>query len=41
MIDAQTDALDKMDEAFKEEKDEEIKKLEETASSYQKRWDQA
>lgn len=41
MIDAQTDALDKMDEAFKEEKDEEIKKLEETASSYQKRWNEA
>lgn len=38
---AQEDALDKMNEAYGKEKDEEIKTLEESISSYQKKYDMA
>lgn len=39
--DKQTDSLDKMQEAYEDEKDAEIKKLEESISSYQKKYDMA
>lgn len=40
-LDAQTDSLDKMQEAYEEEKDKEIEILEESISSYQKLYDMA
>ena len=39
--DIQTEALDKQYDAYKEEKDAEIKVLEDSISSYQKKWDMA
>ena len=41
MYNSQVDALDKMEDAYKQEKDDEIKILQESVSSYQKKWDQA
>ena len=41
MLESQTDALDKMQDAYEQEKDAEIEALEKTASSYEKRWQQA
>ena len=40
-LDAQLDALDDMEEAYHDEKDEEIKVLEDSISSYQKLYDKA
>lgn len=40
-LEAQQDALDKMEEAYHQEKDEEIKTLEDSISSYQKLYDMA
>ena len=41
LLESQTSNLDKMKEANEKQKDAEIKNLEETASSYEKRWQQA
>lgn len=41
MLESQTDTLDKMQDAYEQEKDAEIEALEKTASSYEKRWRQA
>lgn len=40
-LDKQTESLDKMQEAYEDEKDGEIKKLEDSISSYQKLYDKA